>query len=201
MTELTTSAFRMQTRDPADIYEARFRNGLITCTVSMCRNIRTPDAAWCRHLEFLIKNNHDSQMIWEDERDLSGAIIHVPVFPNHNIWVVIDVNDSAPGGSYSTSFDVPSLAGGTPITTFLGFFGPGEGLNVLRQMLLDWFQQLNTTAMQCHASSHKFKEESAWSRNMKDRTKRQVEFWSVLMDKMCLTCAAKISNADDLVPS
>lgn len=185
------SFFSWQSKDswePTEFYWTD--DGNIVCQA--CPS--TPN--WCMHIELLTIENGDANPIWEMGELLWS--IQIPLFPTANLWTRASLK-------YVTKVDAYAVGISTDEATEniqMGYLHRGEGRNVIRQMILDWFdgQFGRSTTLTCMSSSHKPFQELQWQEAMKDDNRRIKNLWSVWDTHSCIACSVSPDAFDDLVP-
>lgn len=156
---------------------------------------------WCEHIETLVRENADAEILWQDEGEPYDALeLEIPVFPTANLWgrVVLEKSQRISLAYRASFFIRPGI---TADGVFLGHIHGGEGRYVLRSMLLDYFQgAIDPRTLKCNAGVHTFKQEMKWQSDMKDPNTAIMQYWSVWVNKTCIGCAIDASDWADLIP-
>lgn len=204
----------MVTLMPASFSIVPLNSGHLECQNSDCGT----GTYWCRHIEQYVRDERDAQSIWDEARpkqgdalSMTGVKIQVPYVPTLGQWALVEVGTESHGnykvdlhwGDVKTDIRTGEIQG----VDFLGFFSPGEGRRVLRDMVHAWFlPRIVEEDLQCASTAHSFQAQLEWDRAVTNGTPGQREYlaqcWSVFTKDMCLRCAAadQVTTGDDLVP-
>ena len=167
--------------------------GSIRC--QMCDD--TPD--WCMHIEMLTIENGDAESLWKYGEDEAMFSVQVPMFPTNGLWARAELMYVGKFDAYKVGIDAEEFTENIRI----GFLHRGEGRNVIRQMILDWFdgQFGMSKTIKCMSASHKVSSEIAWVDAMRDDNKRILNYWSVWDTHSCIYCKnGADTDMSDLVP-
>lgn len=171
----------------------RSSDGLLVCG-------NHPGQQFCDHIEACISQHADAGMLTAPDVEKTGIKIKVPVAPRQDQWAWVKFGEFHEATlSYKLYLEVASTKRDE---RFLGFIQQGEGRAVIRSMIYDWFRtNVETDGLSCSATSHKYREENNWTKNISLGGAIQLaEYWSVFTTKMCLTCNLRVLSFDDLVP-
>lgn len=184
-----------------------------------CAKSISTELQWCQHLTDVILHELDVSFIWKHLAPLSSAytsnwtLVEIPVMPSMNFIVQCRLEATAPDvARLIAKRDNPD----DKDTYFIGFVNEGEGMQIMRQMVHDWFvgkasyldqvynKNPKNLTWHCLSQSHGIQSQEVWAKHLASVTSRLAEYWSLWNYKMCLTCYnyTKIS-ADpdaDLIP-
>lgn len=160
-----------------------------------CASPTGDDVLWCMHIELLTIENGDADWIWSWAPTFE---VMIPMFPTSGLWVRASLR-------LVEKYDACVVSIETDESTEhirMGFLHEGEGRNVIRQMILDWFdgQFGASTDLKCMSASHKLSSEVVWGDAMRDANKRILNFWSVWDTHTCVYCRNGEGDISDLIP-
>lgn len=182
-------------------------NGHLECRNSDCGR----GVYWCKHIERFVSDGRDAHDIWAETKGgeliLTGVKIQVPYVPTMGQWALVEIGEEF-HGNYKVYLRTDSENGNSKYEAaeFLGFFSPGEGRKVLREMVHNWFLPRLTESNECQSSSHSYQAQMEWQEQVTESDPSKKEYlaqcWSVFLKGLCLRCAAAdaLSSEDDLVP-
>ena len=153
---------------------------------------------WCMHVEMLTIENGDAEPIWEMGENEAMFGLQIPMFPTKDLWARAELVYVGKVDAYTVGIDTDE----STENIRMGFLHRGEGRNVIRQMILDWFdgQFGASTNLQCMSASHKVSSEIAWIDAMRDDNKRILNYWSVWDTHSCIYCKNGEGDMSDLIP-
>lgn len=170
-------------------------------------------ADWCRHMEGSVRQREDAQSMWEIfDKELCSDLqehfphhtIFVPISPTNKLWAEVEVFRSA---MIPSAMAMLLMGSGTKagVVADLGYLNRGDGRNVIRSIIVDWFQGKVEGSLVCQAGAHGFSQEMQWQKNVKSPHMNLFENWSIYFNEQCLSCFQRnMTNAnqwpDDLVP-
>lgn len=161
---------------------------------------------WCKCIKKIYVNNLDAESLWVEISKLvhDGWIgVKVPVSVVANIWV--DTRIWRIANEISVSVICPD----TGEQQRLGILWPGEGRNVIRLMVYNWFipklidlETGHEIALKCDSTSHNVTASIQAQRNLDNPNMCVAEQWSLYWKRRCLYCEEKLKEAlsSDLVP-
>lgn len=166
---------------------------------------------WCRHIRQAILDKRDARLI--NARLLAPEVFNVedgllivfdiPVSPDYaGLWVTTHLEPVKIRG-VMPAFEVtlPPPAGQGEVLCYLM---PGDGLAVVRSILLDRVREATKTVpVKCNSGKHNFKEEMHFQKARNAKATRLVEYTAIVMKGACTACLAKgVVNFDDddLIP-
>jgi hypothetical protein len=158
-----------------------------------------PDTpVWCMHIERLTIENGDAEFMWQNFGEESAFGLQIPMFPTKSLWTRAELRYVSKVNAYIVFIQTEE---GTEHVQ-MGYLHQGEGRNVIRQMILDWFDGRYgmSTTIKCVSASHKVSSEMAWVDAMKDDNKRILNFWSVWDTHTCVYCKNGEGDISDLIP-
>jgi hypothetical protein len=184
----------------ASIHEAR--NGHLECLTD------GSGTYWCEHIQDMLTAGEDAKSIWANST-LGGLRLQVPYVPTLNQWATVEL-----GAEHFGNYEVYLLPfldkyGDEKETKeLLGYFSPGEGRQVLRNMIHAWFQPQMYRADkigQCIMTGHSYASQVLWKEDIDQAStdsRRVAQLWSVYTTGFCLPCrgVADYATGDDLVP-
>lgn len=154
--------------------------------------------SWCEHMQRVLQAGADSIMLHTDHH------IIVPIFPTADVWVEVWIGEDIGNGSAIMSMSyTPDI--GKPYSVWLGFWNPGEGMNTIRLVILDYLKSkidpkenfdAGPIKTKCPATIHGMKESRMMATNSADPKWKWRCLWSIVMEKACLPCAAASSSDD-----
>lgn len=103
---------------------------------------------WCEHIQRVVTDGLDATSVWDHViSNPTLPNVTVPILPSKNLWLTVQLlRPENPVGSITSAkvkISHPKPIPRRPESEeVLGFIAEGEGRNVLRQMLLDWFEPL-----------------------------------------------------------
>lgn len=159
-----------------------------------------PGQQFCDHIEACISIHADAGLLTAPDVEKTGIKIKIPIAPRQDQWAWVKFGDLHEAThAYKLYLQV---AGTKHDERFLGFIQRGEGRAVIRSMIYDWFRSnIEVDGLSCSATSHKFRQENTWQKNIKLGGAIQLaEYWSVFINKMCLSCSLRVTEIDDLIP-
>lgn len=183
------------------------------CQEPIYRSLERQTENWCDHKSQFVIDRQDAKLIWNifDQMSsgtgLNGYFLHVPVHPvlNQNVWVRLeDVDKEQWLGFYKAIITHPDLPDRNyPFAledAFLGFLHVGEGLFVLRKLVLNWMTKYAPShlPLKCPAKSHGFKQQQTFLANIKSNEGRFTETWSLFWNRRCYTCYSLLTSASSL---
>lgn len=147
---------------------------------------------WCEVLEAQINFGHDSDLLFNDD---SAFYLKVPMFPtDFNLWTEVSC--------VRTADDLLRINIGDVVSTnskFLCWLHPGEGIKVIRQILLE--HMLGTERPDsCTSNSHGMREMQLWQQHMQASHFQMMEYWCLKEYKMCHACTEQLHDAVNMVP-
>jgi hypothetical protein len=162
---------------------------------------------WCSHIQFAIMGGLDRDDLWDnlssDSGLLSDTLIMVPYVPALEIWPKVQIREEEAGGR-AIYLSHPE----TGDDEHLGTLFPGEGRNVIRDLIHNWFVPQQFTAegkrfeLVCKSTSHKIMEQSKLQAHMKSEKFIYGELWLIKFTHMCHSCNVIHEQAmSGLVPS
>ena len=133
---------------------------------------------------------------WKQDEAMLG--LQIPIFPTKSLWARGELLYVGKFDAYKVGIDTDE----STQSVHIGFLHRGEGRNVIRQMILDWFdgQFGASTTVKCRSASHKPLQELQWTQAMKDDNKRIQNLWSVWDTHSCIACIGLVGDMSDLVP-
>lgn len=152
---------------------------------------------WCTHIEGAVRDNADSEAIFDANEEL--GFLEIPMFPSLNLWARVRLALNVKLEAYKVYMDWD----GNPPTdsNFLGFLHHGEGRMVIRSMILNFFEgEVNLSSLACKSSAHKMRQEIDWQKSLNDPNKRIPQLWSVYQNGACIACTMSAGEWADLVP-
>lgn len=154
---------------------------------------------WCMHVELLTVENGDAEPMWQLFSEDAAFGLQIPMFPTKNLWARASLMYVGKVDAYKVGIDAEEFTESIQI----GFLHHGEGRNVIRQMILDWFdgQFGMSKTLKCMSASHKVTAEMYWVEAMQDDNKRIQNLWSVWDTHSCIDCnSLAAGDMSDLVP-
>ena len=157
-------------------------------------------AKWCKHIEYLVKEQQDYLLIGRPDTELTGTLIKVPIVPTLDVWAEVGIGDFHEATqSYKMELIVDSKT-----RHFIGFLQREEGRLAIRAILWAWFEgNVTASTLACKSKSHSFKQELEWNAHTGPNAKASekfAEYWMVWYGGTCLACASDPSDFGDLVP-
>jgi hypothetical protein len=165
---------------------------------------------WCDHVKEAIQSDLEVADLWsevgtQNELGYDVTTVMVPYCPVLNVWAKVDLRVQA--GEGRVAWLVPPDGGGAER---LGILFPGEGRNILRQMIHNWFvpKQYNLVGrdagtpikLRCRASSHAPVQQNELTTNLHSENTEWGERWLIFYTGMCHACVVIQSDIADLVP-
>jgi hypothetical protein len=178
-------------------------NGQLVCQFSN----HTPapgDRWWCVDIEDYVRAGKDAETVYQQTQ------LVVPVFPRHNLWATVNLDDKEIAGSRRLL--VPTRTGGNFVsgTDVVGLVSQGDGRWVIRNMLIDWAfpkyrtkhrtstgQLVTTGSIECESRSHSLAAERYLKALTDNNAKQDVvaSMWSTVYEGLCLYCLQKSHDA------
>lgn len=190
-----TTATQFQTADLKDIGMV---NGQLQCTHSGGVALE-----WCEHLERTIVAGEDHYLLH------AGGRYVVPIFPANHIFVEVVIGEGQGKAGFGLMWMEFTPDIGRPFQVPLGFWNPGEGMQSIRLVIIDYLRskldsretfEAGPIHTPCPAkSSHGMKiarrvnelasQDSGW---------KCVCLWNLVMEKACTLCLEVTAGADPL---
>jgi hypothetical protein len=164
-------------------------------------------------MEASVKQREDAATIWEifDKElssDLQGHFPHhtlfIPISPTNKLWAEVEVFRSA---MIPSAMAMLLMGSGikSGVIADLGYLNRGDGRNVIRSIITDWFQGKVDGKLICQSAAHNFSHEMQWQKNVESAHMKLFENWSIYFNEQCLSCFQRnmqVRNQwpDDLVP-
>lgn len=164
----------------------------------ICRNsIHQNEHRWCEHLQRTVQAGADADLLHADQH------IIVPIFPTADIfvevWIGIDIGNGS--GIMSMNY-TPDI--GRPYSVSLGFWNPGEGMGVIRGVILDFlrskldpaetFDAFTPIKTRCPSSIHGMKASRIMAEKSSDMRWKWQCLWNIVMEKACTPCIEESSG-------
>lgn len=161
------------------------------------------DVIWCKHVKNTIVNGYDADLIWHYLEDTDRLTVMVPLSTETDLWIPVEITEPASSGR-DVLLHVPPHAKDEAI---IGVLFPGEGRNVIRQLIYNWFlpQLFDPVTgiprtLACTATSHKPKQHVIMKKRLNDPKTKTGEQWLLRFTGMCHECSQMLSAVNDLVP-
>jgi hypothetical protein len=166
--------------------------GYFTC--NMCREApNTEPIQWCDHIKDAIHANKDATLIHP------GLTINVPIMPEAPIWAEVHVDsETLPGGvARMEMYYKPDFGNLKKID--LGYWNPGEGLWVMRTVIVDYIrsklvfgEEVTTVSpilTPCPSTTtHNLAARKWMASANEDITKKWRCLWNIVMEGACTYC-------------
>lgn len=163
---------------------------------------------WCKHIEAMVKVGLDAEVMFASDAYHYGSAIKVPLVPSEGLYAEVRCGKAFEDtGAYQFDLVDPKrpLIRGLLDLQFLGFINPseGEGRNVLRGMVYDWFRaNVDLRTLSCSVSAHGFNQEQMMQYNLKhpDSKEGVSEAFGLWLLDNCRKCRFDMDNLFDMVP-
>jgi hypothetical protein len=164
-----------------------------------------------KDIEASIKENLDAGVIWETLRneDDSSIELQIPLLPTVNIWERVMLNPIRLG-KFSSAANAAEIYWNhmgeqSILNADLGYLNPGEGVLIVRSMILDWFFSQRFLISICKASTHGYKEQVVLDSEMKANNERtNMQMLCLKKTGQCFSCCQQKAHLDinmaDLIP-
>jgi hypothetical protein len=166
------------------------RDGALQCTC-----VDFLDKEWCNHVQWVVTTSHDAMPKGPDSAHVEFVKypdnMLIPMFPTkgvrdaafQTVWLGPIEQDGSREVRMVTQWRMAEP------TELLGWIFPGEGRNVIRQMIIEWVRAKYRTASACTSPVHK---DFAWSKG-DDRTqplseRNLADLYLLLKTNECLSC-------------
>jgi hypothetical protein len=167
------------------------------------------EMVWCDHIKQAIRETTDSVLIWTDDMP---EIIAVPYVPSSDLWVEVALREPEKATfQYKEVFLVSPRD--ASLYDRLGTLMPGEGREVLRELVHNWFlmeiadDKGELREMVCRKTTHARADARARWKKIRNSVKSDqgpwlAEMWSITWWKACTFCRDLQQQAmdPDLVP-
>lgn len=157
---------------------------------------------WCNHIQKAAVLRWDAQAIWvSGQEQWDSFYLEIPMFPNDNLWAsveLIKVDSKTP----VYAVDWHECPTNLNHATRLCYLNPGEGRNVIRQVLVEYMWADRFRVKSCKAGHHNYSAEMRWQQDTKSGSSRLApQYWSVYTTEQCLTCRIGDPSSDpSLIP-
>lgn len=156
-----------------------------------------PGATWCEHLQELVKTGNDADAI------LPGMTLWVPIFPTADIFAQVKIDSDMIGNSALMKMHhQPEF--GQSVQLNLGFWNPGEGMNSIRLVVLDYLKSRLDPAetfdegaikTKCPSNIHGMQQRKELALIANNKREKWICLWSIVMENACLPCV-RLSDPD-----
>lgn len=151
------------------------------------------EASWCHHLRDWFSTGEDAEHLHP------GMHLVVPVIPTEGIYTQVSIADGADEFSGSCMLKLQHTNDfGKIKEVHLGFWNPGEGLLVIREVILDYiranvdpreqFTGTSSLFTKCPNSAHSLKGSRIISENQHKASWRCACLWNIVMEGACTPC-------------
>lgn len=166
---------------------------------------------WCTDIEFAVKEGLDAETLWSNILSTSQKlqhIIQVPIVPSCRIWqaVVLEPMQIGQTETNNAAEILYHFLDGEEFTPGLGYLNPGEGLRVLREVIIDYYRGIleDRGSFTCRDGSHGFTQQMAYEASLdgENGPGKLAEKISIVLTNKCTACNATNAGIDfaDLVP-
>lgn len=163
---------------------------------------------WDKHVKMVVVNHLDAMPLWADVIEAFDMLhkdaytFMVPFMPEMEVFAQVELREAVTTGRVLYLVDPR----GAVEPYRLGVLFPGEGRNVARNMIYQWFvPQVSGPSgpvnLRCKASSHRPEQQVLLEKHLKDEAAAYAEKWLLLFTDMCRACNVIKSDVANFVPS
>lgn len=145
--------------------------------------------SWCRHIQYVVEHGLDDRSVWDHGFSLDPCLpnVSIPVMPSFSLWMSVKltrVGDSTAVLKVYIHHPRPTEA-----EKLLGFIGEGEGRNILRQMVIEWFEpRLHGDPVACGNILHSVGRDVRQSEVVQDEAGKFANAWTLYHFGECIVC-------------
>lgn len=137
-------------RDETGAFIVPQPSGSITCNKHPASG-----GGWCEDIEWALGRRLDASDVWEHGMSVDPWLPHVtvPIMPSKQLWAIVRLHKLDNNLLRAVKTEPHRRDSGE--LQSLGFISKGEGRMILREMILDWFQEfLDIDKHRCRSIEH-----------------------------------------------
>lgn len=172
-----------------------------SCSNHMIHHDKKVELLWCDHLQSFF-------MAGEDAQEYSpGDSVIVPLIPTQELYVAVKLEDTDEFGGACPMQLVYTTDFGRTKTVRLGFWNPGEGIMVMRDVIVDFIRSQVSSAenwksgepmyTKCPNRAHSLRSSRAIAANAGDPAWRWKCLWNIVMEGACTACIDEANGVAD----